>query len=86
MIPFGRMMGINTIGGLILPVLVIWLDQNWSWAEFRLNLLYSMLYSHSIGTTVTLAFATVGPRLGRMRPVQAWAAVIGILVASAFIG
>ena len=86
MISFGRMMGINTIGGLILPVLVIWLDQKWSWAEFRWNLVYSMLYSHSIGTTVTLAFGVFGPRLGRMGPVHAWAAVIGVLVASAFIG
>ena len=81
-----RMLLLNTTAGIVLPVLILWLDNDWSWAELRSSLLYSMIYSHSIGSTVAGAFALLGPMLGRMGPVRAWCAVIAVLIGCSFIG
>lgn len=71
----GRVLMVNSIGGVTVPLLVMWFDRDWTWPQIRVMLLYSMVYAHSIGTTCAMAFTSLCPSLGRMKKVWAWTSI-----------
>lgn len=77
---------VNTAGGLLLPVLSVWLGRGVSWADFWRILTISMTYSHSIGWLAAFTFTAADPTLKRLSRPRAWLLVLGLLVACATAG
>src|SRR4051794_7724164 len=81
-----RTLAFSLLGGLVVPLMTLLLAPDTSWRQLLGSTVFSTSYALSIGTLVHFVLHLIGPRIFRLSPAKAWAALVLNLVLCAVAG